>query len=124
MNLKSSFVSRSTHNLVPVSCIHTRTQNSMGQKGGGDSAWNIKGFSSLWSLDRPNSMYLPNPSELTRCDARSTFKRILTGLNLELSSSYIGYLTKTKEISLLFYLPVAEGIMIGFMPFARVLVQC
>ena len=52
---KSSFVHAATHNLVPFSYIYTRTQNSWGQKGGGYSAWNRKGFSSLWPLDRPNS---------------------------------------------------------------------
>ena len=51
---KSSFVFAATHNIVPFSYIYTRTQNSRGQKGGGISAWNEKGFSSLWPLDRPN----------------------------------------------------------------------
>ena len=52
--LKSSFIPAATHNLVPFSCIYMRTQNSRGQKEGGNSAWNRKGFSSLWPLDRPN----------------------------------------------------------------------
>ena len=50
---KSSFVRAATRNLLPFSCIYTRTQNSMGQKWGGNSAWNRKGFSSLSPLDHP-----------------------------------------------------------------------
>ena len=49
-------VRAATHNLVPFSYIYTRTQNSRGLKGGGNSAWNKKGFSSLWPLDCPNNI--------------------------------------------------------------------
>ena len=57
-------------------------------------------------------------------DTRSIFKRGLTGLNSEFSFSYTSYLNKAEEPSLPFYLPIAEWIITGFIPFSRVLVQC
>ena len=56
-------------------------------------------------------------------DTRSIFKRSLTGLNSEFSF-YINCLTKVEELSLSYYLPLAGGRIIGFMPFPRVLVLC
>ena len=47
------------------------------------------------------------------------FKRSLTGLNSELSFSF----TKAEEVSLPYYLSIAGGRIIGFIPFPRVLVQ-
>ena len=46
----------------------------------------------------------------------------ITGLNSEFSSSKTSCLTKAEEFSLPYYLPIAGGRMIGFMPFPRVLV--
>ena len=68
--------------------------------------------------------YLPTPSARAGYDARSIFKRSLTGLNPEFSFSYTSCLTKAEEPSLPYYLPTAGGRIIGFIPFPRVLVLC
>ena len=68
--------------------------------------------------------YLPNPSTRAGYDTRSIFKRSLTGLNSEFSFSKTSYLTKAEELSLPYYLPIAGGRIIGFIPFPSVLVQC
>ena len=52
------------------------------------------------------------------------FKRILTGLNSEFSFSSTSCLTKAEEPSLSYYLPIAGGRIIGFIPSPRVLVLC
>ena len=52
------------------------------------------------------------------------FKRSLTGLNSGFSFSYTSCLTKAEEPSLSYYLPIAGGRIIGFIPFPRVLVLC
>ena len=52
------------------------------------------------------------------------FKRSLTGLNSEFSFSLTSCLTKAKEPNLSYYLPIAGGRIIGFIPFPRVLVLC
>ena len=52
------------------------------------------------------------------------FKRSLTGLNSEFHFSYTSCLTKTDEPSLPYYLPIARGRIIGFIPFPRVLMLC
>ena len=65
-----------------------------------------------------------NPSARAGYDTRSFFKRSLTGLNSEFSFSYTSCLTKAEEISLSYYLPIAGGRIIGFIPFPRVLVLC
>ena len=57
-----------------------------------------------------------NPSARPRCNTRS----ILTGLNSEFSFSQTGCLTKAKEPSLPYYLPIVVERRIGFMPFLRV----
>ena len=49
---------------------------------------------------------------------------VLTGLNSEFSFSYTSCLTKAEEPSLPYYLPIAGGRIIGFIPFPRVLVIC
>ena len=54
--------------------------------------------------------YLSNPSARAGYDTRSIFKRCLTGLNSEFS------LTKAEEPSLPYYLPLAGGRIIGFIP--------
>ena len=68
--------------------------------------------------------YLPNLSARAGYDTRSVSKRSLTGLNSEFSFSYTSCLIKAKEYSLSYYLPIAGGRIIGFIPFPRVLVQC
>ena len=52
------------------------------------------------------------------------FKRSLTGFNSEFSFSYTSCLTKAEEPSLPYYLPIAGGRIIGFIPIPRVLVLC
>ena len=65
-----------------------------------------------------------NPSAWGGYDTRSIFKRSLTGLNSEFSFSLTSCLTKAEERSLPYYLPIARGRIIGFIPFPRVLVLC
>ena len=65
-----------------------------------------------------------HPSILARRDTRSNFKQKLTGLNSEFSFSYTSCHTKVKEPSLLYYLLIAGGRIVGFIPFPRVLAQC
>ena len=68
------------------------------------------------------SSYLPNPSARAGYDTRSIFKRSLTCLNSEFSFSLTSCLTKAEEPCLSYYLPIAGGRIIGFIPFPRVLV--
>ena len=68
--------------------------------------------------------YLPNPSARAGYDTRSIFKRGLTGLNSEFSFSQTSCFTKAEEPSLPYYLSIAGGRIIGFIPFPRVLVLC
>ena len=63
-----------------------------------------------------------NPSARAGYDTRSIFKRGLTGFNPEFSYSKTSCLTKVEEPSLSYYLPIAGGRIIGFIPFPRVLV--
>ena len=65
-----------------------------------------------------------NPSARTGYDTRSIFKRSLTGLNSEFFFSKTSCLTKAEEPSLPYYLPMAGGRIIIFIPFPRVLVLC
>ena len=65
-----------------------------------------------------------NPSARAGYDTGSIFKRGLTGLNSEFSFSWTSCLTKAEEPSLPYYLPIAGGRIIGFIPFPRVLVLC
>ena len=65
-----------------------------------------------------------NPSARAGYDTRSIFRRSLTGLNSEFSFSKTSCLTKAEEPSLSYYLPIAGGRIIGFIPFPRVLVLC
>ena len=52
------------------------------------------------------------------------FKQSLTGFNSEFSFSKTSCLTKAEKSSLPYYLPIAGGRIIGFIPFPRVLVLC
>ena len=65
-----------------------------------------------------------NPSALAGYDTRSIFKWSLTGFNSEFSFCQTNCLTKPEEPSLPYYLPIAGGRIIGFIPFPRVLVLC
>ena len=65
-----------------------------------------------------------NPSARAGYDIRSIFKQSLTSFNSEFSFSSIICLTKAEEPSLPYYLPIAGGRIIGFIPFPRVLVLC
>ena len=65
-----------------------------------------------------------NPSARAGYDTRSIFKRSLTGFNSEFSFSETSCLTKAEEPNLPYYLPIAGGRIIGFIPFPRVLVLC
>ena len=55
-----------------------------------------------------------NPSARAGYDTRSIFKWSLSGLNSEYSFSQTSILTKAEEASLPYYLPIAEGRIIGF----------
>ena len=68
--------------------------------------------------------YLPTPPLGQDMTQGQFFKRSLTGLNSEFSFSKTSCLTKAEEPSLLYYLPIAGGKTIGFIPFPRVLVLC
>ena len=65
-----------------------------------------------------------NPSARAGYDTRSIFKQNLTGLNSEFSFSKTSCLAKAEEPSLSYYLPIAGGRIIGFIPLPRVLVLC
>ena len=65
-----------------------------------------------------------NTSARVLYDTRSIFKRRLTGSKTEISYSLTSCLTKGEEHSLSFYLPIAGGRMIMFIPLLRVLVLC
>ena len=62
-----------------------------------------------------------DPSAWAGYGTRSIFKRSLTGFNSEFSFSQTSCLTKAEETSLSYYLPIAGGRIIGFIPFPRVL---
>ena len=65
-----------------------------------------------------------NPTARVGYDTRSIFKWSLMGLNSEFSFSWTSCLTKVEELSLPYYLSIAGGRIIGFIPFPRVLVLC
>ena len=52
------------------------------------------------------------------------FKRSLTGLKSEIFFSETSSLTEPEELSLPYYLPIAGGRIIEFIPFLRLLVLC
>ena len=55
---------------------------------------------------------------------KSILKRSLTGLNTGFSFSLTSCLTKAEEASLSYYLPIARGRIIEFIPFPRVFMLC
>ena len=68
--------------------------------------------------------HLFHPSARAGYDTRSIFKRSLTGFNSEFSFSKTSCLSKVEEPNLSYYLPIAGGRIIGFIPLPRVLVLC
>ena len=75
-------------------------------------------------IERTQISYLPTPPLGQDMTQGQFFKRSLTGLNSEFSFFLTSCLTKAEEISLPYYLPIAGGRIIGFVPFPRVLVLC
>ena len=69
-----------------------------------------------------NIIISTNPSTRAGYDTGSIFKRSLTGLNSEYSFSKTSCRTKAEEPSLSYYVPIAGGRIIGFIPFPSVLV--
>ena len=65
-------------------------------------------------------IYLPTPPLGQEMTQGQFLKRSLTGLNSEFSFSLTSCLTKAEEPSLPYYLPIARGRIIGFIPFPRV----
>ena len=65
---------------------------------------------------------LTNPSVQAGCDTSSIFSQSLSGLNLEFSFSKTSSHTKIKELSLPYYLAIAGGRIVGFIPSTRLLV--
>ena len=62
-----------------------------------------------------------NASAQTGCNTGSFF---LTGFNSEFSFSYTSCHTKGKEPCLPYYLPIARGRIVGFIPFLKILSLC
>ena len=77
----------------------------------------------VWELRFFYHIY-PTPPLVQDMTQGQFFKRNLTGLNSEFSFSKTSCLTKAEEPSLSYYLPIAGGRIIGFIPFPRVLVLC
>ena len=75
-------------------------------------------------MDLALNNHFYQPLRLDRIWHKSIFKRSLAGLNSEFSFSQTSWLTKAEELSLPYYLPIAGGRIIGFIPFPRVLVLC
>ena len=90
----------------------------------GLALWHINHFRLFHAKSSKYLYIFTNPSAQAGYDTKSIFKQSLTGLNSEFSFSYIGCHTKAEEHSLTYYLPIAEGRIIGFIPFPRVLVLC
>ena len=84
-------------------------------------------WSLLFSWYELNSIItiFTNPSARAGYDTRSIFKpNFYAGLNSEYSFYYTSCLSKAEEPSLSYYLPIARGRIIGFIPFPRVLGLC
>ena len=86
--------------------------------------WWKNGFLILKFEKYVDRYYLPTPPLGQDMTQGQFFKRSLTGLNSEFSFSSTSCLAKAEEPSLSYYLPIAGGRIIGFIPFPRVLVLC
>ena len=81
-----------------------------------------------WHYERPlnvyvsmcTCVYIHQPLCTTRLRHKINFIRNLTGLNSEFSFSKASCHTKVKDPNLSYYLPIAGGIMIGFITFPRI----
>ena len=82
---------------------------------------NLNGFVESPTFDE---IRFTKPSARAGYDTRSIFKRSLTGLNSDFFFSKTSCLTKAEEPSLSYYLAIAGGRIIGFIPFPRVLMLC
>ena len=78
----------------------------------------------LWGMWCIPLSYLPTPPLGQDMTQGQFFKQSLTGLNSEFSFSKTSCLTKAEEPSRSYYLPIAGGRIIGFIPFPKVLVLC
>ena len=78
----------------------------------------------MFSIISSNYMHIYQDSTRAGYDTRSIFKRSLTGLNSEFSFFETSCLTRAVEPSLSYYLAIAGGRIIGFIPFPKVLVLC
>ena len=67
--------------------------------------------------------YLPNPSARAGYDTRLNLSGVWQ-VSIQSFPSLRRCLTKSEEPSLSYYLPIAGGRIIGFIPFLRVLVLC
>ena len=72
----------------------------------------------------PTFNHIYQPLHQAGYDTRSIFKRSLTGLNSEFSFSLTSCLTMVEELCLPYYLPIAGGRILRFIPFPRVLELC
>ena len=61
---------------------------------------------------------------MSRMQHKVNFKQSLIGLNSKFSFSKTGCHNKVEELCLLYYLPIAGGRIIKFIPFQRVLALC
>ena len=102
----------------------------------------IQCFSSLRLIAKPRlknpvthtwsgvNVFIPFPILFTqplrsgRIRNKVDFYAELTGLNSEFSFSLTSCLTKAEELSLSYYLPIAGGRIIGFIPFSSILMLC
>ena len=85
--------------------------------------WNL--FSKAKSVKfNMKILVLTDPSTRTGSDIRSILTQSITGLSPDFSFSLTGCLTKVKESSLPYYLPIGGRRITGFIPFPRVLAFC
>ena len=68
-------------------------------------------------------LLLPSSSTTSRMWHKAIFTRGIAGLSSLLSFSLTIFRSKCKEHGLLYYLPIAGGRIVGFMPLPRILEQ-
>ena len=79
----------------------------------------------LWQRKIESQLYIfINTSARAGYDTRSIFKRSLKRFEFRVFLFLDCCLTKAEEPSLSYYLPIAGGRIIGFIPFPKVLVLC
>ena len=83
----------------------------------------IKQVQPLWiRIYRDQITLFTNPFARAGYDTMSTFKRSITDLNSDFSFSQTSCTNKAEKPSQSYYLPIAGGRIIGFIPFPKVLV--